>query len=130
MLNKRERLAIFYERLESASVVSTAEAALELVNLALVSVEDEFSGEPNEPDRWQELDRMFPPQADSISTVSDGIKICRSRRHRTYLAQNGAIEIRSLVLDPQGQPEVYFKKAVADGRFVCDVCPRLKNANR
>lgn len=62
-------------------------------------VEDELTPYPNEPDRWMQIDRLFPPQMDRMSSVKGcDVKRFDSRRHVTYVSDNGAIELRSLRL--------------------------------
>jgi hypothetical protein len=80
---RHERLVIYFERLLAAEPADTYEAALGLICRTLDEVEDEFSGEPNEPDRWRELDRMFPPQADSVFANKPrvGVATAVSRGH-------------------------------------------------
>ena len=93
----------------------------------LDQVEDELSGLPNEPERWRELDRLFPPQMDRMSSVAGSdVKRFDSKRHMTYIAPNGAIEVRLL---PMSKLVVYFSKPGDDGRTVCDVCPQLRDKN-
>lgn len=92
-------------------------------------VEDELTPYPNEPDRWMQLNRLFPPQMDRMSRVRDcDVVRFDSRRHVTYIAGNGSIEVRSLrVID--GHIEVHFRQVGHDGQSVCDICPALKDMN-
>jgi len=62
-LSKRERLTIFFSRLEEASPPSTGEAAHELLCATLNSVEDEFTDVPFDPDSWHTDGRLYPGYA-------------------------------------------------------------------
>ncbi len=126
---KGERLAEIFRRIDAAPSCSTFEEAYELLCRTMDEVEDELTPFPNEPDRWMELPRLFPPQMDRMSSVQgEDVKRFDSLRHVTYIARNGAIEVRSLrVVD--GKVSVHFTKAGSDGQSVCDVCPDLKDEN-
>lgn len=92
-------------------------------------VEDELTPYPNEPDRWMELPRLFPPLMDRMSSVPGcDVKRFDSLRHVTYVAGNGAMEVRSLRA-VQGVFNVHFSMEGSDGRSVCDVCPELKESH-
>jgi hypothetical protein len=127
--SKTERLAEYFRRLGGAAVACSFAEAYGLVCSTLDAVEDAMSGLPNEPERWMTLDRMFPPQVDRMSSV-DGCEVKRfdHLRHITYIAANGAIEIRSKGRK-RGAIEVHFSKAGADGRRISEVCPKLAHAN-
>lgn len=124
--SKDERLAEFFRRLVAAAPAASFDEAYSLVCTTLEQVEDELSGLPNEPDKWMSLDRLFPPQSDRMSTIEGtGIKRFDSLRHITYVGPNGAIEIRS----SRDATAAYFSKPGRDGRSICDVDPRLRDAN-
>ncbi|MBS0204905.1 MAG: hypothetical protein JSS49_18515 [Planctomycetes bacterium] len=126
--SKEIRLKEFFRRLHSAVATASFEKAYELLCSTLDQVEDELSGLPNEPDQWMTLDRMFPPQTDRMSSVSGcDVKRFDSLRHITYIARNGAIEIRSR--RKAEKPVIHFSKAGSDGKHVSDVCPKLVDEN-
>lgn len=127
--SKTERLHEFFQRLSNAGPVASFEEAYRLLCATLDQVEDDLSGLPNRPDQWMTSDRMFPPQEDRMSSVPEStVKRFDNLRHITYIAQNGAIEIRSRRLKA-GQIEVHFSKDGADGRKICDVCVNLRSRN-
>ena len=127
--SKAERLAEFFRRLGAASAASSGDEAYRLLCSTLDQVEDEMSGLPNQPARWLTLDRMFPPQTDRMTLV-EGCAVTRfeNLRHITYIAANGAIEIRSR-RRRNGASDVHFSKAGSDGRMLIEFCPRLANGN-
>jgi hypothetical protein len=127
--SKSERLAEFFQRLGTASPAASFDEAYKLLCSALDQVEDELSGLPNEPERWMTLDRMFPPQSDRMSSVEGcDVKRFDNVRHFTYIAGNGAIEIRSK-RRKKGAIEVHFSKPGLDGRSISVFCPQLADVN-
>jgi len=127
--SKQERLQGFFRRLDSADAAASFDEGYRLLCDTLDQVEDELSGQPNEPERWMTLDRMFPPQQDRMSSVAGSdVKRFDSLRHITYIAPNGAIEIRRTRL-VAGRVVVFLAKAGSDGRMVSDVEPRLSDRN-
>jgi len=111
---KAVRLAEFFQRLGGAPPAASATAALELVGSLLNAVEDELTDIPPDPERWMTDGRMYPPQLDSRRDVPDHPSVTRyrSRRHNTFIATNGAIEIRDIA------DQVLFRKSGADGKHV------------
>jgi hypothetical protein len=107
-LEKRERLAVFAERLLKAPRASSAEEAYVLLSDTLNAVENEFTSIPFDPSGWANDGRMYPPQSDSARDVDGRPELTRyrSRAHNTYIARNGAIRIetvnRDLVLSKPG----------------------------
>ncbi len=94
ILPVRERIAIFYSRLEKAPSCRNADEALALIIATLDEVEDEFSGVEKSVHPERAFDgRMYPPQADNIKLLADGGKIARTRNHRIVLSQSGSISI-------------------------------------
>lgn len=126
---KAERLAEIFRRIAEAKPCSTFDEAYELLCTTMDDVEDELTDYPNEPDQWMQIQRLFPPQMDRMASVEGyDVKRFDSRRHVTYIAGNGALEVRSLRVVNQ-EVKVHFTKAGSDGRSVCDACPDLKVAN-
>lgn len=82
-------------------------------------VEDELSGVRMDPD--PPLDskdgRMYPPKGDLIFDIpgKPAVKRLESKRHVTFIGDNGAIEIQSRM------GEVEFNKPGADGRSLDDL---------
>lgn len=114
-MDKFARLQLFYERLGNARAPSTHDESLALLRHTLDAIEDEHSGVPNKPDNWTYDGRLYPPQADSAYALDafPGIVRYRSIAHNTYIARNGAIEIKSVATN-----EIEFSKVGADGKGV------------
>jgi hypothetical protein len=86
-----------------------------MIDSTLNAVEDELSGVPFNPANWRTDGRMYPPQDDKAADV-DGhpdVTSYRSRGHETFIAKNGAFEIRDLRTD-----EVLVQKVGSDRRGV------------
>jgi len=114
-LPRADRFAEFKRRLTAAPVQATHDAARRLLEDTLNGVEDEFSGVPYQPENWQTDGRFYPPHDDRASDV-DGcpdVVVYQSKRHETFIAANGAIEMRKL------SGEVELTKPGADGKGVC-----------
>ena len=116
-----------FRRLRQAPAASSFEEAYRLLCFTIDQVEDELSGLPNEPDQYETNPRIFAPhpQMDRMSSIAGGqLKRFDNLRHLTYIAANGAIEIRG-----KHQVDACLTKAGSDGRSVCDICPALINKN-
>jgi hypothetical protein len=85
----------------------------------LNSVEDEFSGVPFNPRQWATDGRMYPVQEDNIHRLQNrpDVRLLRSRRHLTYIRENGAFEIRGRNA-ALGIEEIEIAKPGTDGRGV------------
>jgi len=103
---------VFFLRLAAAPPAGSFDAAYRLLCQTLEAVEDEFSGVPNNPTRWQADGRLYPPQQDTSFEVPGSPEVTgfRSRAHKTYIGRNGAIEIRSAF-----DGTVVFEKPGSDG---------------
>ncbi len=101
MLSKRERIEEFLRRLERAEPAGSAAAAFALLSRILNEVENELSGIPFDPTKWQSDGRLYPPQEDHKRNVegrSDLIRY-RSARHNTFISVDGGIKIIDLESD-------------------------------
>lgn len=115
MVSKDARLREFLRRLALAPPVGSESDALELIALTLNAVEDELTDVTADPSKWMTDGWMYPPQTDSRRDVPENTRVVRYRsRGHTFIAQNGAIEIRRL------DGDVLFRKAGRDGRHVWD----------
>lgn len=81
----------------------------------LEEVEDELTGIPNDPTRWQSDGRLYPPQRDNWSQDPDRPRVTRMRTkgHYVFIADNGAVEIREV-----RSRMIVFALAGSDGREV------------
>lgn len=113
---RSERLLAFFQLLATAPEVSSEGEALLQIAEALNSVEDEMTGIPRNPYRWQSDGRMYPPQADARREVPNHRQVARyrSRGHNTFIRSNGAIQICNV------DGMVVFEKPGRDGRKVWD----------
>jgi len=89
--------------------------AYELISTILNTVEDEYSGVPNNPPSWQTDGRLYPPQKDRVHAVPGFPEVLRynSFKHDTFIASNGAIEVRIIATGA-----VHFEKPGANGKGV------------
>ena len=112
--SKSERLDEFFRRLAAADPVASLASAWRLLGNTLDAVEDEMSGEPNDPEAWMTQQRMYPPREDNSRPVAGfpGVIRFRSRGHNTFIGANGAIEICDT------GKRVLFSKDGADGKGV------------
>ncbi len=114
-MDKYARLQLFYERLHAAPAANTHDESYVLICATLNAVEDEHSGVPHNPDNWQTDGRLYPPQPDSSYAVDGFPNVVRYRSfgHNTYIAINGAIEVKVVATN-----EVDFKKPGSNGKGV------------
>jgi len=91
-------VAAFLDRLQAAPCAASFETAYRLLCDTLNGVENEFTDIPYKPDAWESDGRLYPPQRDSMRAVGPAgtVRRFRSRGHYTYIATNGAIEIREV----------------------------------
>lgn len=113
-LSKTQRLEKIVDRLLKAPQAATDTEALQQLADVITSVEDQFTSIPNNPTRWQNDGRLYPPQADSRREVSHtpSVKRYRSRGHNTFIGINGAIEIQAI------SGHVLLSKSGRNGRTV------------
>jgi hypothetical protein len=97
VLTKPQRLQYFYDRLDEAPHASNHDEAMKLLADTLNGVENEFSGVPYNPEEPGTDGRMYPPNEKFRYTKWErpGVHCYRQTRHATFVADNGAIEIRS-----------------------------------
>jgi hypothetical protein len=114
-MNKVARLELFYERLAVAPAAKSRDESYALICEILDAIEDEFSGVPNNPSNWQTGGRLYPPQTDRAYAVDGFPEVIRykSFRHETYIATNGAIEVKLITTNV-----VDFTKPGANGKGV------------
>jgi len=119
MLDRLRRFAIFLERLSASPPASSHDEALRLLSDMLDAVEDEFSGVSNDPARYRDDGRLYPPQRDSRRTVPqrEDLVRYRSRLHNTFIRTNGAILIETIPKDGT-VPTCCLDKPGADGETV------------
>lgn len=112
---KADRIVEFFKRLADLPPLTDQPSARAALDETLNAVEDELSGVPFNPERWRTDGRMYPVQDDNAADVEGhpGVLAMRSRGHETFLAPNGAIEIRESTSD-----KVVFTKAGANGKGV------------
>lgn len=122
---KHVRLQVFLERYRSRLPVASFEQAYGLLVATLNEVENELTDIPYNPDRWMEDGRLYPPLQDGWRAVPGYPAVTRMRSvsHNTYIAANGAVEIR-LASDPVAPPDAnstpVFAVPGADGKGVWD----------
>jgi hypothetical protein len=114
VLSKRERLAIFLQRLEIAPSVANPDSALQLLSETLTAVENEFSGIPANAEAWANDGRMYPPTEANRRALSSlpFVRRYRSARHNTFIGANGSIRIEDI------DGNILLDKAGSDGRKV------------
>lgn len=123
-LQPRERLEEFFRQLRKRAPFTSFDEAWSGLAEILHGVEDEFSGIPRNMDESVEAPsdgRMYPPHTlREQPPAFDGVRSFRQKKHLTFFASNGAIEIVDV---KGGQPmldQPVFEKAGADGRRVAD----------
>ncbi len=123
LLPMRDRLNLFLERLHAAEAAADHDAAMVLMAATLMAVEDEFSGVPYNPDEPGGDGRMYPPKAQFRYTAWErsGVRCYRQTAHATFVAANGAVEIRARRGNELGA--VVFEKQGTDGKKVSDHDP-------
>ncbi|MGL4550743.1 MAG: hypothetical protein ACRC33_06110 [Gemmataceae bacterium] len=113
-----ERLTLFYESLNAAPPAASHDEAFDLLGRLLDQIEDAHSGVPADPEAaltGPSDGRMYPPHSHYRRPVREGLVRYRTKGHNVYIADNGAIQIRTL----SGQIDV--SRAGADGEGVGEV---------
>ncbi len=122
-LPRRARLEEFFRRLLVAPPATSYDEAMQLMADTLGAVEDEFSGIAYDPAETGTHGRLYPPKEQYRRPESErpGMRCYRQVAHKTFVAENGAIEIRTLVRQGDAVVEtVVFEKEGHDGRKVAD----------
>jgi hypothetical protein len=114
------RLEFFFDRLSAAEAAADHDAAMALLAATLNGVEDEFSGVPYNPEEPGSDGRMYPPNERFRYPKWErpGIRCYRQVAHATFVAENGAVEIRERTGSELGR--IIFEKPGRDGRRVSD----------
>ncbi len=113
-VSKSERFQAFLLRLGARELARSEDDALRQIEEELNAIEDEMTDIPFDPDAFTTDGRMYPPLEDAARPVPGRPEVIRyrSRKHNTFIAGNGAIEIRDL------NEVVAFTKPGADGSGV------------
>lgn len=94
VLSIKDRLKIFFRRLELAEPADNSEDALKLICNALDEVEDAHSGVEKIANPGKTFTgRMYPPFEDSIVRSSDGSILAKTKGHNINIKQNGSFSI-------------------------------------
>ena len=119
-MDKRQRLRLFIDRVAIAPGCSSYLAARQLVEDTLNAVEDEHSGVTSNPPMWRADGRLYPPQDDQAFAVKGFPHITRfrSRRHTTWIGENGAIRIT------ERNGKCILEKPGADGTTISEMLHR------
>lgn len=116
---KGERPAEFFRRLAAAPAAPTFDEAYAQLSAILIAVEDEMTSIPFDPTFPLNDGRMYPPLRDNLHRVRGRSDLRRFRHvsHSTFIADNGAIEIRTGSGNPKTS-RTLFAKPGADGRGI------------
>jgi hypothetical protein len=119
-LPKKDRLELFFHRVREIEPAANHDEAMALLASTLNAIEDEFSGVPYNPDEPGTDGRMYAPKEiyRYPAWERSGIRCYRQVGHATFIADNGAIEIRPRKRGELADPS--FEKAGKDGRKVSD----------
>lgn len=124
-MKKMARMKMLLERLAKAPLCRSHDEAYRLLSQELNAIEDEYSGVPFEPEKWESDGRLYMPQRDnaSLSPQHRGVIRYRSRSHWTFVADNGAFLIQEIPTN-----RVVLERPGEDGRLTAEfTIPRLKN---
>ncbi len=117
---RRQRLELVYQCLSLRAPAANHDSALEMLAVTLNGVEDVYSGVPYNLENPSSDGRMYPPNMKYRYSAWErpGIRCYRQTAHATFIADNGAVEIRERQGNDLGA--VTFEKAGQDGRKVSD----------
>jgi hypothetical protein len=120
LLPKLQRLELFFDRLRAKESAVDHDAAMALLSNTLNGVEDEFSGVAYNPEEPGTDGRMYPPNERFRYPIWErvGVRCYRQVAHATFVAENGAVEIRARTRGELGR--IIFEKPGRDGRRVSD----------
>ncbi len=119
-LTIHQRLELFFHEIRARERAANHDEAMALISSTLNAVEDKFSGIPYNPDQRRTDGRMYPPDERWRYRNWErlGIRCYRQFAHATFIADNGAIEIRSRTGDELN--EISFETEGKNGRKVSD----------
>ena len=112
--DKSVRYQEFLTRLGSAIPAASFEEGYDLICAILTAVENELTQIPEDSKNYLNDGRMYPPQMDNMSfdKTKPDVRRFRSKGHVTFIAENGAIQIKRV----NGQLE--FEKSGSNGKGV------------
>ena len=127
--SRKERLAEFFKRMSSLPAARSRQEAKQQLDDVLNQVEDDLSGIPYNLETSLSDGRLYPPLEDNRHNVPGhpGVARYRSRQHNTFIAKNGAMEIRStsdesgLEARPPQQGRLLWSKKGHNGKGVWKV---------
>jgi hypothetical protein len=113
-------LELFKDRIRAKEPAANHDAAMASLSETLNSVEDEFSGVPYNPEEAGTDGRMYPPNERFRyrNWERSGVRCYRQVAHATFIADNGAVEIRNRRGTELGS--ILLEKPGSDGRKVSD----------
>ncbi len=122
-LPKAQRLEIFMRRLkERAPAASSHDEAMAMLAETLNQVEEEFSGAPYDPEEGGTDGRLYAPKEKYRRPEWErpGVRCYRQVAHATFVAENGAVEIRRIEFQDTGRVlgGIIFEKPGLNGRMV------------
>jgi hypothetical protein len=100
--SKAERLGQVFQRLNAGDPASSSSEAFDNLSSTMNAVEDEAGIPAEENPGLTSTERMYPPQADSITSFDDGSMLARIQGGYVNFSANGAIQVVS------GDAPMYF----------------------
>jgi hypothetical protein len=119
-LPKSMRLQFIFQGLQDHAAAADHDGAMEMLSDEVRKVEDRFSDVPYDPEEPGSDGRMYPPDERFRYPLWEkpDIRCYRQVAHATFVAENGAVEIRSRMGSELGK--IIFEKPGKDGRRVSD----------